>query len=172
MRNKFFIVLLLLILLAAFFFIWKTVSKNTLSYTQQKEAHVPALTEHSPYPTTVVIDGQKISVMLALSEAEKEKGLGGVMSLPEDSGMIFKFDHPDTYGFWMKDTFIPLDMIWIDANMNIVYIAHDVLPESYPKVYKPDSPALLVLEVGAGIAEKYNWKIGDLVVVDPENSLQ
>jgi uncharacterized membrane protein (UPF0127 family) len=111
-------------------------------------------------------------VKLATTSAEQEKGLGSVTFLPEDAGMLFVFQTPDLYGFWMKDTLIPLDMIWLDEDLKIVHIEKDVLPETFPIVFKPESPSLFVLEVNAGVAEKNNWTVGQKAVFDRQNTLQ
>ena len=58
-----------------------------------------------------------------------------------------------------------IDIVWIDADRRIVSIAHRVPPESYPTTYSPSAPALYVLEVPSGTAERYGWKTGDMVMI-------
>ncbi len=101
---------------------------------------------------------------VAETEAERQLGLGNRKQLAADAGMLFVFNHPERYGFWMKDTLIPLDMIWIDENKKIVDIKSDVLPSSYPKVFYPQSTALYVLETSAFFATKHELKIGDKLI--------
>jgi uncharacterized protein len=76
-------------------------------------------------------------------------------SLPEYSGMIFVFDHPDLYSFRMKNTLIPLDMLRIDSGMNIIYIA-EALPCTIDPctVYTPSKKASYVLEINYGLSKK------------------
>ncbi len=101
-----------------------------------------------------------VNVEIANTEAKRTLGLGNRSTLLENNGMLFVFDKPGTYGFWMKDTNFPLDFIWIDENKKIIDITNDVLPETYPKVFYSSSPVLYVLEVGGGWAESHGIKIG------------
>jgi uncharacterized membrane protein (UPF0127 family) len=98
---------------------------------------------------------------LADTEARRVRGLSGRKSLSKGQGMLFVFDSIDRHGIWMKDMTFPIDIVWIGANYQIVGIAEDVSPKSYPKVYKPEVPALFVLEMNAGLAKEYGLKAGD-----------
>ncbi len=80
--------------------------------------------------------------------------------------MLFVFDKPDIYSFWMKDMLFPIDMIWISEDGKVVYIERDARPESYPNSFIPDAPAKYVLEVNAGFSEKNNLKVGDKVEIN------
>jgi uncharacterized membrane protein (UPF0127 family) len=77
--------------------------------------------------------------------------------------MLFLFPVDGHYPFWMKNTLIPLDMIWIDSGQRIAHVKHDVPPcqvadcPSYP----PNVPARYVLEVSAGVARQHGLKAGD-----------
>jgi uncharacterized membrane protein (UPF0127 family) len=93
-----------------------------------------------------------LSLLFARTDAERSLGLGDRQSLPADEGMLFVFDQPGYYGFWMKDMHFPIDMIWLDADFRIVRIAADVATSSYPAVFSPDSPSSYVLETDAGYA--------------------
>ena len=110
---------------------------------------------------TLSIDGQQILIEIADTREERELGLGKRESLEENHGMLFVFDQPAPYGFWMKDTNFPLDIIWIDQGKRIIYIKEDVQPSSFPNVYSPTSPARYVLEVNAGYAKAHQIKVGD-----------
>lgn len=113
-----------------------------------------ALTELSLASTTV-------NVELARTTAERDRGLSGRLTLAPDHGMLFLFDHPDTYGFWMPEMQFPIDIIWLDANWRIVDIAHSVAPESYPHVFMPKAPATFVLEVASGLSKQSGWHEGN-----------
>lgn len=115
----------------------------------------------------VRIGEEVITVEVLRTKAEREEGLSGRTSLPEGSGAFFIFERADKYGFWMPDMHFPIDIIWIGDDLRIADIASAVSPRSYPKVFYPASPARYVLEVPAGIAEKFGWKIGDLVTFHP-----
>lgn len=64
----------------------------------------------------VKIGNKEYKVKIASTDEEKAKGLQGVESLPEDEGMLFIYEEPQTVGFWMEDTEIPLDIIFIDSD--------------------------------------------------------
>ena len=70
--------------------------------------------------------------------------------------------HPQDglYGFWMKDTLVPLDIFWLDAKGQVVSIARDVATSSYPNVFYPSAPARYVLETAAGFARDHTIATG------------
>src|SRR5450759_2107151 len=107
---------------------------------------------------SVKIAGQNIKVDLALTPAEQEQGLSARTTLAEDSGMLFVFDRPGQYPFWMKDMNFPIDMIWITEDMKVVYIKKDARPELYPETYGSGNDAKYVLEVVSGFSDKNNLK--------------
>lgn len=114
-------------------------------------------------PNTVTLGGKQFSVGVAKTPSEREQGLSGRKSLPQDSGLLFIFDKPDKYGFWMKDMNFPIDIIWISEENKIVNLEKSLTPGTYPKVYYPNTSAKYVLEISAGQAEILNLKIGDNV---------
>jgi len=107
--------------------------------------------------------GQNVRVEIADTPAERELGLSGRERLGEKEGMIFVFDSPGRHAFWMKDMLFPLDIIWLDENLKVIYIKKDARPESYPEIFLPGEDAKYVLEVVTGFADKYNLKEGDEV---------
>lgn len=111
----------------------------------------------------VKIGKQIFLLEIADNEASRSIGLGGRKHIGEYDGMIFIFDRPERHGFWMKDTFLTLDMVWIGRDFKIVSLENDVLPESYPKVFYPSEKSLYTIEFSAGVLEKMNIKIGDRV---------
>ncbi len=112
----------------------------------------------------IKIANQEIKVELALTSEQKEKGLGGRSELGEDTGMLFIFEKPGKYSFWMKDMNFPIDIIWFDENLKVIYIQKNAMPESYPETYGPNENAKYVLEVVAGFADKNNLQLGDSVL--------
>lgn len=104
-----------------------------------------------------------IPVTIADTPALRERGLSGTSSLPKGMGKLFIFEHPDTYGFWMKDMHYPIDIVWIDTGWKVIGVAARVLPESYPEVVYPPSEVLYVLELNAGEASGDNFKPGALL---------
>ena len=120
---------------------------------------------------TVSIMGKEFKIELAKSSSEHEKGLMDRTHLDGDAGMLFVFKKTEIQTFWMKNTLIPLDIIWIDDG-KIVDIKtlqpagqsplggapSDNIPQ-----YKSKAKANFVLEINAGLAEKYGFKVGDEV---------
>lgn len=105
--------------------------------------------------------GQEITAELAVSPAERERGLMFRDSLEQDQGMLFVFEEEDLYSFWMKNTLIPLDIIWLNSHRQIVHIEKNVPPctEDPCPGYRPRQPALYVLELKAGQAEANNLQL-------------
>ncbi|MBF0595379.1 MAG: DUF192 domain-containing protein [Candidatus Omnitrophica bacterium] len=93
----------------------------------------------------------------------REKGLMYRASLAEDQGMLFIFDEPAEYSFWMKNMSFPIDMVWLDQDKRVVHVELGVPPcEKDPcPVYSPQSKALYVLEVAAGQADESGIQTGD-----------
>lgn len=139
-------------------------------------AGAPALrgTPATPSPTlrssTALLDTDEgsvvIDVEIADTEAEREQGLMGRRSLPEDQGMVFLFFEESTAGFWMKDTLIPLSIAFFDERGRIVDILDMEPCEKEPcRVYQPDSPYWGALEVNAGAFEEWGVEEGDTITI-------
>jgi uncharacterized membrane protein (UPF0127 family) len=94
---------------------------------------------------------------------ELERGLMFRRFLPKDRGMLFDFKTVEPVMMWMKNTYIPLDMIFIGRSGRVVGIARDAEPLS-ETIIPSGAPALGVLEVNAGTASAIDLKIGDMVV--------
>ena len=103
------------------------------------------------------------TVEVANEPQEQQRGLMFRDFMPQDHGMLFIFDHEDRYGFWMKNTLIPLDIIWLDGNLIVVHMEENVPPcEKDPCTsYRPSAAAWYVLELNAGTAKRLDLKIGD-----------
>lgn len=114
----------------------------------------------APSGPSVTIGTTTFSIEVADTEAARELGLGQRDSLAAGHGMLFVFDAPGNWGFWMKDTRFPLDMIWTRADGTIISIARNVATSTYaqnpPQVFYPSEPdASYVLEVNAGAAADF-----------------
>jgi len=104
-----------------------------------------------------------VEVELADTEAERETGLMYRQNLGEDSGMLFVFGSPRRLSFWMKNTEIPLDMIFADRDGRIVGIVENAEPYTEsPRAVNADSE--YVLEVNGGFAARHKVKNGDHLV--------
>jgi uncharacterized protein len=102
------------------------------------------------------------AVELATTEAERERGLMFRKQLPEGQGMLFEFEREQPVAFWMHNTYIPLDMIFIAGDGRIVHIAENTTPLSDALV-PSEAPVRVVLEVIAGTVERLGIKTGDRV---------
>jgi len=105
--------------------------------------------------------GQKIfTVEIAAKKEAQTLGLSGRDSLATNAGMLFVFDAPFSYGFWMKDMKFSIDIVWIDEFGRVVDLAQNISPETFPKIFYPQTPARFVLELNAGAADQNGIKIG------------
>jgi uncharacterized membrane protein (UPF0127 family) len=102
------------------------------------------------------------AVELADTDEERQQGLMFRRELPEGRGMLFDFKRDVNVTMWMKNTYIPLDMIFIRADGRIHRIAENTVPES-TKIIAAGAPVRAVLEVIGGTAKKLGIKPGDRV---------
>ena len=103
------------------------------------------------------------SVELALNEAQRVQGLQGRRRLAAGTGMLFDFQGTGPVMMWMKDTFVPLDMLFIDSRGRIVNIAEHTVPLSLTAI-RSAGPVRAVLELNAGTAARLGIKAGDRVL--------
>ena len=96
---------------------------------------------------------------LADTEALRRRGLMFRKELGEDRGMIFVFEEEQPRTFWMKDTYIPLDMIFLDDELRVVGILRDVPPFT-KKPRGVDKPSKYVIELNAGSCAKHGIEVG------------
>lgn len=110
-------------------------------------------------------DEVNINIEIADTNEERQKGLMHRGYLDENSGMLFIFDNEQPVLFWMKNTRIPLDMIFVSANGTITEIKEDVQPcMSDPcQIYPSKYPTKYVIEVNAGFSKANNIQVGDSV---------
>ena len=99
---------------------------------------------------------------IALSEEAKERGLMFRQKMPEDQAMIFAFSPPQPVKFWMKNTLIPLDMIFVRADGTIAAIAENAVPQSLDQIGVAE-PVAAVVEVAGGVTHKLGIHMGDHV---------
>jgi uncharacterized membrane protein (UPF0127 family) len=136
-----------------------------LACAQRTPAPHPATTTTASAQRIILPDNYAVSVEVASDDATREQGLMFRDHLADDRGMIFLFPQAGEYPFWMKNTLIPLDMIWMDAQHRIVHVARNVQPckadpcASYP----PNAQAVSVLELAAGVATKHHLADGNVL---------
>lgn len=108
----------------------------------------------------------QFNVELALTDSQRKIGLMDRKELPQDQGMLFMFEKSGILKFWMKNTLIPLDMIFMDENGEIVHIVNNAAPcfavddADCPK-YGADDSAMYVLEINGGMSSKLGISVGD-----------
>jgi len=109
---------------------------------------------------------QRFNIWIADTSARSQQGLMFVHSLPKDQGMLFPLPRPGVMRMWMKDTLIPLDMLFIDRHGQIIYIRHNATPQSEAIITTPApviAPVLAVLELAGGECERRHIDQGDWV---------
>jgi uncharacterized protein len=114
----------------------------------------------------VTIGSQTFEVEVVRDTKAQQIGLTKYNSIKDTQGMLFIFEQPGIYGFWMKNMKFSIDIIFIN-NDTIVSIAQDAKPVKNdvpdPTVYHPEAPVDRVLEIHSGLSKKYNIKTGDKV---------
>jgi hypothetical protein len=121
----------------------------------------------------VTIRGDTIGVEIARTAAEQHLGLGERDGLAWERGMLFVYDRPGFYGFWMKGMRFDIDIVWI-RDGRIVGIDHRVPHAMEPPLptYRPPEAVDQVLEVPAGAAQARGWRRGDRVRVETLDAAQ
>lgn len=112
-----------------------------------------------PQQNLTFANNTQITVEYAKSDQEKARGLMYRTSMPEEHGMLFAWDKNARRFFWMHNTCIPLDMLFVDSNKEIVGILRNV-PIMSDKIYTVEKPAQYVIEVNAGFAARHEIEEG------------
>ena len=110
---------------------------------------------------TVYVDTVALTVTNATTKKEQEQGLSGIQSLAELEGKLFTFDTEQRHGIWMKDMKFPIDIMWFDNNLKLIYFEENVDPNTYPHIFAPDSDARFVLETNAHFINSLRIQLGD-----------
>ena len=118
-----------------------------------------------PIETLTITDGKTphvFKVEIATKPEDQEYGLMNRKSLPDNTGMLFIFPTADDVSFWMKDTLIPLDMLFIASDGHIAHIHENAQPQDLTSI-PSGGPVKAVLEVAGGTVAKLKLKEGDTV---------
>lgn len=108
------------------------------------------------------LHGYTYHMTIMRTSDELQRGLSDTQGLASDHAMLFVFPSNDTWPIWMKDMNYPIDIVWLDSDRNVVYMAKDAKPSSYPDTqFKPDKNARYVIELSSGTIERTGIKIGD-----------
>ena len=109
----------------------------------------------------------KINAEIADDNLERENGLMFREHLNENSGMLFMFENEEQQTFWMKNTLIPLDIIFIDNAFKIIDIKYAIPCDKDPcRLYESTKPAKYVLEMNGNFTSLNNIKIGDSLILN------
>lgn len=108
---------------------------------------------------------------IADTEEKRQKGLMFRNSLKENEAMLFIFQKEDIYPFWMKDTLIPLDIIWINNKSKIVFIEKNARPcPDICKTINPNITSSYVLEINSGLTDRFEIKEGNTATISSHNN--
>ena len=114
----------------------------------------------------VSINSSVFDALVSDTPALQARGLSGFKNLAKNELMLFVFKKPTRSGFWMKDMFFSLDIVWLDSNKKVVHIEQNISPDTYPKIFGPVTPAQYVMEFKAGTVARLGTKKGDIVLID------
>ncbi|MEM3369640.1 MAG: DUF192 domain-containing protein [Candidatus Micrarchaeia archaeon] len=117
----------------------------------------------------VIVNDIKIKVEIADTPEERTIGLMNRTYLGKDEGMLFIFENEDYHSFWMKDTLIPLEILFIDKELNIIQIVEMepcTIKNQTCKIYSPNKPILYALELNANFSKINGIKIGDKIKIE------
>ena len=130
-------------------------------------AHTPTQTPTTQLNgtyTQAVINGHTLHLEVADDPAERTKGLMGRPSLPEDDAMLFVYPQEGIHGFWMKNTLIPLDILFIDKELKIANIQtmqpQPGVPDGQLRIYEPPVPVIYAIEMNGGLSQKHGFALG------------
>jgi len=117
----------------------------------------------------LTIRGSVFTVEIADTQKKRQRGLQHRTQLDPISGMVFVFDQADVYSFWMKNTVVPLDIVWVRQG-RVVQITENVppqagVPDSQLRQYTPNTAVDSVIEFSAGIVKSAGILVGDEVVL-------
>ncbi|MBC5792503.1 MAG: DUF192 domain-containing protein [Nanohaloarchaea archaeon] len=112
----------------------------------------------------------EVSLEVADTSSERRKGLMNRTSLTKNHGMLFKYQEDDDRWFWMKNTYIPLDIIFLDSNYTVINIEkaepEPNTAEENLASYRSEEPAQYVVELNQGFAENHSISKGDRLRIE------
>ena len=133
---------------------------------RQNKKNLSAL--HFNHPLNIVTPKQTIKLQVAIAQqpAKMARGLMFVKQMDKHQGMLFVYKQPKKRGFWMKNTLIPLDILFINASRKIVDIQTMLPCETFHCVhYRSKQPAKYALEINGGLAKRWEVQVGNSVVM-------
>jgi uncharacterized membrane protein (UPF0127 family) len=112
------------------------------------------------HDTTVKVTNIYIDAEVATNENQKETGLSNRTCIGENQGMLFVFEKPGNYDFWMKDMKFPIDIVWMNESKTVTEVTPSVYPSTYPKTFTSKNASKYVLELQFGNAQRLNISEG------------
>lgn len=109
------------------------------------------------------VKGKSFSLYVAKTEKDRQIGLSKYNNLSSGKGMLFVFDKPGYYPFWMKGMKFPIDIIYIKDNKVVTVLRNLKAETSDSAIYYPSTPADKVLEINAGLSAKHGIDVGETV---------
>ncbi len=116
-----------------------------------------------------IINNHIFSLEIVKTDKEREIGLAKYKNIPQNFGMLFFFEKPDFHSFWMKNMKFPIDIIFIRNNKIVTIFKNASPPKSnneFIPIYRTKELSDSVLEINAGLSDKYNFKTGDFVKIN------
>ena len=162
-KNRKIIYIVAILAVAAAIYIVVNNKNSTPSYTVENTA--PTFKKEGELLFIDNIESDTLAVIdieVADNDQKTAQGLMYRSSMPENAGMLFLMPREDIQGFWMRNTYIPLDMIFVNSNKQIVTIHANTTPMN-ENSYISTAPALYVVEVNAGYCKKNNINEGDKI---------
>ena len=160
------LVVIILLAVAVTFRFCKPLRRTNTPLTEQSSRmlNIPfnkqgelAFISHATSDTLALID-----IELANTDVLRARGLMYRESIPEYGGMLFLMEREQFQSFWMRNTYISLDILFVNANREIVTIHANTTPLC-ERGYNSTAPALYVVEVNAGFSERNNIRVGDFI---------
>ncbi|VVB74100.1 putative ACR [uncultured archaeon] len=116
--------------------------------------------------TQVTLNDVQITAWVADTQQARTTGLMGMQSIGEKEGMLFVYDRPGKYAFWMKDTIMSLDIIFVSSDMRIISIQRmEPCAQEPCEIYPPPSDIMYAIEVKGGFAERNGLETGQTVAI-------
>lgn len=127
---------------------------------EEKQAAQGVVVETNNVSPTITLNGDRVRIEVVDTPEARVRGLSGRAELEEGTGMLFVFPKPDRYVFWMPNMHFAIDIVWLDATMQVVHVKERATPESYPEKFDPGVFASYVLEVPAGYVAQHGVVVG------------
>ena len=128
---------------------------------------IPSLNKTKPLEyktTTLTLSGEVFTTQIADTGVLRERGLSYRNALSQNEAMLFVFEEPGKYLFWMKDMNFSIDIIWLDSSKHMIYVEKNLSPNTYPKAFGPDEQSQYVIEVSAGTFDRLRLHVGDQIL--------